>query len=286
MTREFKKSFFSSLLAVLLVISNLLCAKYTHLFDLTIGVQFLTYPFTFLCTLLIYNLSGKKGAYQSIVIASMIQIFILISYSIGVNLGTQSVISDIASSVNKVFAVDQLKYIASLLAFLVSHYVLIYIYENFKSINKELYGTVIGLLGGMFLNSILFTGLTLYNHELLFIVNLLLSNVIINIVMVVLVTILFFVLNEKNKEVVEIKSMNIKVNTSKDNDKTIEELLETKAEVKTTKSNTRKSNTRTGSNTRGRNTRTNSRTNTRKNTSSRNNTAKKNTTKKANSDNK
>ena len=56
MNKEFKRTFFTSLLAVLLVISNLIGLKLTNFFDLTISVDFLTFPFTFLCTLLIYRL--------------------------------------------------------------------------------------------------------------------------------------------------------------------------------------------------------------------------------------
>ena len=89
MRQSFKKTFFTSLLAVLLVISNLIGLKLTSFFDLTISVDFLTLPFTFLCTLLIYNIAGKKSAYESILTAALIQIFILITYTITISLGSQ-----------------------------------------------------------------------------------------------------------------------------------------------------------------------------------------------------
>ena len=77
MDRDFKKTFFTSLLAVLLVVSNLIGLKLTNFLDLTISVDFLTYPFTFLCTLLIYNFAGKKKAYESVLVAALIQIFLV-----------------------------------------------------------------------------------------------------------------------------------------------------------------------------------------------------------------
>ena len=43
MNKEFKRTFFTSLLAVLLVISNLIGLKLTNFFDLTISVDFLTF---------------------------------------------------------------------------------------------------------------------------------------------------------------------------------------------------------------------------------------------------
>ena len=135
MNKEFKRTFFTSLLAVLLVISNLIGLKLTNFFDLTISVDFLTFPFTFLCTLLIYNMGGKKKAYESILVASLIQIFIIISYTLAIKLGNQAIMPDLSEYVNTLFKVDEAKILSSLLAFLISHYVLIYIYEILKSNN-------------------------------------------------------------------------------------------------------------------------------------------------------
>ena len=86
MSREFKKTFFTSLMAVLLVISNLICYKLTNFFDLTISMSFITYPFTFLCTLLIYNMGGKKSAYGAVIVAVLIQAFIIVSYSLPITI--------------------------------------------------------------------------------------------------------------------------------------------------------------------------------------------------------
>ena len=82
MNKELKKTFFTSLIAVLLVISNLLGMKFTNFLDITISVDFVTFPFTFLCTLLIMNLGDKKDAYRTILVASIIQLLITISYAL------------------------------------------------------------------------------------------------------------------------------------------------------------------------------------------------------------
>ena len=116
MNKEFKRTFFTSLLAVLLVISNLIGLKLTNFFDLTISVDFLTFPFTFLCTLLIYNIGGKKKAYESILVASLIQIFIIISYTLAIKLGNQAIMPDLSEYVNTLFKVDEAKILSSLLA--------------------------------------------------------------------------------------------------------------------------------------------------------------------------
>ena len=56
--------------------------KFTNFLDITISVDFVTFPFTFLCTLLIMNLGDKKDAYRTILVASIIQLLITISYAL------------------------------------------------------------------------------------------------------------------------------------------------------------------------------------------------------------
>ena len=239
MNKEFKRTFFTSLLAVLLVISNLIGLKLTNFFDLTISVDFLTFPFTFLCTLLIYNMGGKKKAYESILVAVLLQIFIIISYTLAIKLGNQAIMPDLSEYVNTLFKVDEAKILSSLLAFLISHYVLIYIYENFKNYGKELFGVVISLLVALFLKATIYLVITLNGYDSIFIINMLLSNIIISIVLDVIITILFYLLREKEVETICIKSMNINVKKSLDEDKTIEEIItKPTEEVKKTKKKT------------------------------------------------
>lgn len=239
MNKEFKRTFFTSLLAVLLVISNLIGLKLTNFFDLTISVDFLTFPFTFLCTLLIYNMGGKKKAYESILVAALIQIFIIISYTLAIKLGNQAIMPDLSEYVNTLFKVDEAKILSSLLAFLISHYVLIYIYENFKNYGKELFGVVISLLVALFLKATIYLVITLNGYDSIFIINMLLSNIIIAIILDIVITILFYLLREKEVETICIESMNINVKKSLDEDKTIEEIItKPTEEVKKTKKKT------------------------------------------------
>lgn len=233
MDRDFKKTFFTSLLAVLLVVSNLIGLKLTNFLDLTISVDFLTYPFTFLCTLLIYNFAGKKKAYESVLVAALIQIFLVLSYTFAVKLGSQSVIPDSSAYVNELFKVNELNILGSLLAFLVSNYVLIYIYENFKNYGKELIGVVISLLVALFLKATIYLVITLNGYDSTFIINMLLSNIIISLIMLVIITVLFYLLREKEKEVVLIEGMCIDVKPNMNSDKSIEEVITSpKKEVK------------------------------------------------------
>lgn len=235
MTKEFKQTFFTSLLVVLLVVSNLIGLKLTNFLNLTISVDFLTYPFTFLCTLLIMNMKGKKSAYQAILVSALIQIFIVISYTLAVKLGTQTVIPDSSLYVNELFKVKELNILASLISFLISHYVLIYIYDSFVKFKKELYGVVIGLLGSLFLNAAIYLLITLYNYDVMFIINMFLSNIIISIIMLVIITILYYLLKERETEVVSINNMNIDVSNFNSKDKAIEDILDGEEVKKTVK---------------------------------------------------
>ena len=235
MSREFKKTFFTSLMAVLLVVSNLIGLKLTNFFDLTISVDFLTYPFIYLCTLLIYNTGDKKAAYQSILVAALIQIFITISYTLAISLGDQSVMPDMATYVNVLFKIDETKILASLLAFLVSNYVLVYICENFKKYSKQLFGIVMGLLVALFVNSTIYLLITLRDYEIIYILNMLLSSIIISIIMVVIITILFYLLKENDSESVIINKMSISVSSKNDEDKAVDELIMTKVDKQKSK---------------------------------------------------
>ena len=272
MDRDFKKTFLRSLLAVLLVVSNLIGLKLTNFLDLTISVDFLTYPFTFLCTLLIYNFAGKKKAYESVLVAALIQIFLVLSYTFAVKLGSQSVIPDSSAYVNELFKVNELNILGSLLAFLVSNYVLIYIYENFKNYGKELIGVVMSLLVALFLKATIYLVITLNGYDSTFIINMLLSNIIISLIMLVIITVLFYLLREKEKEVVLIEGMCIDVKPNMNSDKSIEEVITSpkkEVKVKTKKKTNYYENSKTKNN-KPKSSRTNNTKNSTKTTNSKN----------------
>ena len=246
MSREFKETFFSSLLVVLLVVSNLLCLKLTSLFDLTVAVSVFIFPFTFLCTLMLFNLGGKKVAYRGIMVAAIIQVLITVIYAMAVKLGTQTEVPDLAIHVNEVFKVDEVNLFASLVSFITSNCLLIYIYDTFKKYGKELYGIALGLLAASFSDVIIYQLINLQNNDFMFIINTLLSNIIVSIIMLIIITILFYIMKEKDLETVEIKNMNIDINKYKSDDLAIEDVImdkkETKPAVKKTKSTTKKTN--------------------------------------------
>ena len=200
MNKDFEKNFFTCLLAVLLVISNLLCKKLTNVMGVSIGIEFITFPFTFLCTLLILNLGDKKEAYRSILSASIIQLLITISYTIAINLNGQEIIPDQAVYLNELFVVEEYNILTSVLAFILSHCLLIYIYDSFRQFKKESIGVIIGLLGALILNSVIYLGLTLKEFDFMYKVDRLFVSIVIDFVMIIIITVVFYILKEHKKE--------------------------------------------------------------------------------------
>lgn len=254
MNNNFKKLFFSSLLTVLLVVSNLIGNKYTNCLGLIISVDFITYPFILLCILLLLDFGSKKETYQSILSTIFIQVFILLSYTLAVNLGSQAVIPDIASSVNSVFQVSEYRIIASLIGFMVSNYILIYIYEYFKMIGYKLLGVSLGTVASLIVYGLIFIPICHYDLGFSLLLNLLLCHVIMAILMTLLVVVLFYLLKDKENiyEVPRIFLPNTNLpasNAQTLHDEDILEVISKKEEVKPRKKKTTKNTTRKTSNT-------------------------------------
>ena len=168
---------------------------------------------------------------------TIIQLLITISYTIAVNLGTPDLASDQAFYINQVFRVEEFNILTSVLAFILSHCLLIYIYNTFKRFGKILSGTVIGLLGALFLNSVIFITLTLRGNDFMYIIDVLLGNVIMNIFMIIIITALFYIIKGSKREEIVIKDEIKDVN-----DLVIEEVISKKDKTKTNNSKTTKKN--------------------------------------------
>ena len=132
MTKEFKRTFFSSLIAVLLIISNLIGLKYTNFANYVLPVNFITYPLISLCIVMLVDLYGRRTAKQSVYVGFYLQLFMLIIYLLTTNLSSQTMISDMAFEVNRVFDINIITIVTSLVAYLALSYVTINLFENFS----------------------------------------------------------------------------------------------------------------------------------------------------------
>lgn len=197
MSNSFKKTFFSSLLAVLVIISNLIGIKYTNFGSLILSVNFVTFPFIFLCFLLIMHFSNKKEAFSSLLSAVFIQIFILLSYVLVTNLGSQNVIPDFANYVNGVFKVDEVYILINLVSLMGTTYVFQYIYEYFRIIGYKLLGVSVSLLTSITLYGLITIPIINYDFGLTIILDIIMSHLLMSCFMTVLLTILFYLLKDK-----------------------------------------------------------------------------------------
>lgn len=143
MTKEFKRTFFSSLIAVLLIISNLIGLKYTNFANYVLPVNFITYPLISLCIVMLVDLYGRRTAKQSVYVAFFLQVFMLIIYLLTTNLSSQTTISDMAFEVNRVFNININAIVTSLVVYLALSYVTINLFETFKNRNQKSIGSLV-----------------------------------------------------------------------------------------------------------------------------------------------
>ena len=245
MSRNFKKIFFSSLLAVLFIVSNLIGLKYTNFLNMVVSVNFVTYPFISLCVLLLLDMFSKKDTYCAITSCVFIQIMILLSYVLAINLGNQVVIPDMASSVNEIFMLNEIPLLASLIGFIISNYILIYLYEYFTLLKKKFIGVSIGTLISLIVYGLIYLSISFYNYGINILFNLLLGYMAMSVIMTIIIVILFYILKDKEniyeQKNIFINDINIKSNDdNKLYDKPILEVISIKEE-KEKKKNFKKS---------------------------------------------
>lgn len=238
MKNDLKKIFFSSLLTVLFIVSNLICLKYTTFGEIIVSANFITYPFIILCLLILLDTYGKKETYYTIISTVFIQIFILLSYSLVVSLKSQQIIPDLTNSINEVFFVNEVPLIASVIAFMISNYITVYLFVFFDKKGKKSIGVILGTILSLVVYDLIYIIICYYNIEKEILFNLLVSHLFISFVMSIVVIVLFYILKERvyiyttdDKEIADIKYK------SKQEilDKTVLEVITLKEKPKVTK---------------------------------------------------
>ena len=145
MSKEFKRTFFSSSIAVLLILTNLIGLKYTNFANFVLPVSFITYPLIALSVIMLVDLYGRNTAKQAVYTAFLLQLVMLLVYLLTTNLANQTTISDMAYEINRVFRIDIVSIITSLIVYLALCYVTINMFDNFKLKNQKSIGSVLCL---------------------------------------------------------------------------------------------------------------------------------------------
>lgn len=211
--KEGRKIFFSILLGVLLVISNIVAIKITVIAKLPLSCSIFVYPFTFLCTSVITELYGAKDARKSVLYAALIQVIVLLAYIAVVNVPNQITTIDEANALQKALAPygnngnyypEIRPLIASLVAFVISQLVIIGMYSFAKKNTFKLIGIALSVVIAMIVDTTLYVlisqvGVLAGNELILQLIN----RFVANIVAAVIVIILFMIFSIKKKEKTE-----------------------------------------------------------------------------------
>lgn len=243
MKNDLKKIFFCSLLTTLFVISNLVGFKYTYFMDMVVSVNFITYPFITLCILILLHMFGKKDTYYAIISTVFIQVFVLFGYSIIVNMGQQMIIPDLSNSVNDVFRVNEISILASLIGFLGSNYIIIFLYDFFEKHGKRIIGVILGTILSLAIYGLVYILICYFSFEKEILVNMMFGYGLVNLFMSVFIIILFYLLKGKDLIYTEEKSSEIILcfeNENDVNDKTIVDVIDVKKQVEKEKKTIKK----------------------------------------------
>lgn len=235
MNINFKRTFFSNLMVVLIVVSNLVGVKFTNFNGLILSVNFLLFPFIYLCFLLINNYCNKKEAFASLLSGVLIQVFILLVYVLIAKLGSQNLIPDLANYVNVVFKPSLVYIIANLISLLASCYVLHYVYEYFRIIGYKLLGTVISILIAIILYGLISIPAINFGFGIDIIIDIIMGHLMMSVIMTIVVAILYYILKDKEYPYYEnnVFIKEVKLETLKNRkDKPIEEVIKIGEEKK------------------------------------------------------
>lgn len=143
-------------------------------------------------------------------------------------------------SVNKVFMLEEVPVLASLIGFMVSNYILIYLFDYFKAIGKRVLGVMLGTILSLIVYGLIYISISYYSYGVDILLNLLLGHIVMSSVMAFVVTIIFYILKEKEniyeQKNIFINDVNIKEEHVRKNiDKSVLEVInlkETKAKKK------------------------------------------------------
>lgn len=218
MTKEFKRTFFSSSIAVLLIISNIIGLKYTTFASFVLPLNFITYPLISLCVVMLVDLYGRKTAKQAVYTAFILQLFMLLVYLLTTSLANQTIVSDMAYEINRIFRIDIVSIITSLIVYLALCFVITNLFDYFKLRNQKSIGSLVCI----FLFTLLFGAISIlvnnYQEGYEILLKLIYTHLLCSLFMTMISYGLYYVLRE-NFDYTEPEMVTTK-------DKSLKELLE------------------------------------------------------------
>ncbi len=210
--KDTRKIFFIILLATLLIFSNILVAKTINVQHLTFAGSILTYPFTFLCSVILTEIYGTKTGYKTVLFSVIAQLALLSLGTIVVNLPSTTdakLASDALRTIiapvemNGLYFPDIKILITSLVAFTLAQIICIFIYNYLaKNIFKPI-ACAVTILMAIMIDSLIFIPITNIGVENAIIIPQLLNQLIIAVLATFISTIIYSSINKLPEEYID-----------------------------------------------------------------------------------
>lgn len=197
--KDKRKIFFTSLLTILLIFSNIVVSKITVVANLPLSCSIFIYPFTFLCITIIADLYGAKEAMKSVAYAIICQILVFILCTVIANLPNQVDTLMQANALQSLLAPELTNgiyhpnftiMIGTLLSFGISQLINIGLYTLAKKYTFKVVSSALAILFAFVIDTVLFNviksiGVT-NNNFTLTIINQFVVGVVITVISVIL----------------------------------------------------------------------------------------------------
>lgn len=116
-----------------LLVANVVASKIVPIFSFYVPAAVVAYAITFLCTDIISERYGKQEANEAVKRGFIIQIFFMVLVFLAVMLPNAQFNQEYANKFNEVFTQSVRMVIASLIAYLISQKIDVYLFHFFKS---------------------------------------------------------------------------------------------------------------------------------------------------------
>ncbi len=210
--KESRKIFFTILLAALLIFSNIVVVKIIHVQNLTFAASIFTYPFTFLCVLILTEIYGMKISFQSLFYSILAQLIMLTVGTIIVNIPTdpssvlganalQTIIAP--EKVNEIYMPNIKIIITSLGAFAIAQSAAIFVYNYLRKNINKIVAFSVAVLMAIMIDSLIFIPITNIGIDNSVILPRIMNQLIVAVASAFIMSIVYMAINKKPENEIE-----------------------------------------------------------------------------------
>lgn len=210
--KDNKKVFLTTIVAILLVFSNVISANITSILGSPITCSIFIYPITFLGILLLTSFYGKEEGHRGIIISLIAQIIIFALSTLICNLPSTTESLEISNDLKIILAPDVTNgfyhpsinlMIGTLLSFVIAQLVSVHLYSYLKKTTDKSISAFFALLSGLVIDAIIFILFTtLGTNTQTSLSSAITTQIVIRIIIAAILTLIFYVatLNAKKEK--------------------------------------------------------------------------------------